>query len=122
VTDTPRKFAYLVFAMAFAVVMGCASTAKPEGTGEYVDDTVITAKVKTAHRVTGYFEVEAIHSDTEYLAGVENGTHANVPAPRIAIDYWKLAPEARLRDVIIAVRADEVHHRDVNHRLADELA
>jgi ubiquinol oxidase len=77
---------------------------------------------KTAHRVTGYFEEEAVHSYTEYLAGVENGIHANVPAPRIAIDYWKLAPDARLRDVIIAVRADEVHHRDVNHRLADELA
>ncbi|HSQ83036.1 MAG TPA: BON domain-containing protein [Casimicrobiaceae bacterium] len=28
--------------------MGCASTAKQEGTGEYVDDTVITAKVKAA--------------------------------------------------------------------------
>jgi ubiquinol oxidase len=78
--------------------------------------------VATAHRVTGYFEEEAVHSYTEYLAGVENGTHANVPAPKIAIDYWKLSPDARLRDVIIAVRADEIHHRDVNHRLADELA
>jgi len=77
---------------------------------------------KTAHRVTGYFEEEAVHSYTEYLAGVENGTHANVPAPKIAIDYWKLSPDARLRDVIIAVRADEVHHRDVNHRFADELS
>jgi len=77
---------------------------------------------KTAHRVTGYFEEEAVHSYTEYLAGVENGTYANVPAPKIAIDYWKLSPDARLRDVIIAVRADEIHHRDVNHRLADELA
>ena len=28
--------------------VGCASTAKQEGTGEYVDDTVITTKVKTA--------------------------------------------------------------------------
>ena len=28
--------------------MGCASTAKQEGTGEYVDDTVITTKVKAA--------------------------------------------------------------------------
>jgi ubiquinol oxidase len=77
---------------------------------------------KTAHRVTGYFEEEAIYSYTEYLAGVDNGTHANVPAPRIAIDYWDLAPDARLRDVIVAVRADEVRHRDVNHRFADELA
>ena len=77
---------------------------------------------KTAHRFVGYFEEEAVHSYTEYLAGVDDGTYANVPAPRIAIDYWKLAPDARLRDVIIAVRADEAHHRDVNHELADELA
>lgn len=77
---------------------------------------------KTAHRVTGYFEEEAVCSYTEYLAGVDNGTYANVPAPRIAIDYWKLAPDARLRDVIVAVRADEARHRDVNHRFADELA
>jgi ubiquinol oxidase len=76
---------------------------------------------RTAHRMTGYFEEEAIVSYTEYLAGVDDGTHANVPAPAIAIEYWKLAPGARLRDVIVAVRADEIHHRDVNHRFADEL-
>ena len=77
---------------------------------------------RTAHRVSGYFEEEAVCSYTEYLAGVDNGAHANVPAPTIAIDYWKLAPNARLRDVIVAVRADEARHRDVNHRFADELA
>ena len=77
---------------------------------------------KTAHRVVGYLEEEAVHSYTEYLAGVDNRDYANVPAPSIAIDYWKLAPDARLRDVIIAVRADESHHRDVNHEYADELA
>jgi len=77
---------------------------------------------KTAHRVTGYFEEEAVHSYTEYLAGVDSGTYANVPAPRIAIDYWKLGPDARLREVIVAVRADETHHRDVNHQFANDLA
>jgi ubiquinol oxidase len=77
---------------------------------------------KTAHRVVGYLEEEAVYSYTEYLAGVDNGTYANIPAPRIAIDYWKLAPDARLREVIIAVRADETHHCDVNHQFADELA
>jgi len=30
------------------MALGCASTAKQEGTGEYVDDTVITTKVKAA--------------------------------------------------------------------------
>lgn len=77
---------------------------------------------KTAHRVVGYLEEEAVHSYTEYLAGVDNGTFANVEAPGIAIDYWKLAPDARLHDLIIAVRADEVRHRDVNHEFADKLA
>lgn len=77
---------------------------------------------KTAHRVAGYLEEEAVHSYTEYLAGVNDGTYANVEAPKIAIDYWKLAPDARLREVIVAVRADEAGHRDVNHEFADALA
>jgi ubiquinol oxidase len=77
---------------------------------------------KTAHRLVGYLEEAAVNSYTQYLADVDNGTHANIPAPRIAVDYWKLAPNARLRDVLVAVRADEAHHRDVNHRFANELA
>ena len=77
---------------------------------------------KTAHRIVGYFEEEAVYSYTEYLAGIDDGTHENVPAPQVAIDYWKLPPESRLRDVILVVRADEAHHRDVNHQFANELA
>ena len=77
---------------------------------------------RTAHRVVGYFEEEAIVSYTEYLAEIESGRTENAAAPPIAIDYWKLAPDARLKDVVIAVRADEAGHRDVNHGFADELA
>jgi len=77
---------------------------------------------KTAHRLVGYFEEEAVYSYTEYLAGVDNGTYKNVPAPQIAIDYWKLKPDATLRDVILVVRDDEAGHRDVNHYFADELS
>lgn len=77
---------------------------------------------ETAHRIVGYLEEEAVFSYTEYLAGVDDGTYANVPAPRVALDYWKLPPDARLRDVILVVRADEAAHRDLNHRFADELA
>ncbi len=76
---------------------------------------------KTAHRIVGYLEEEAVYSYTEYLAGVDNGTYPNVPAPPIAIDYWKLAPDTLLRDVIVLIRADEAHHRDVNHQFADQL-
>ena len=34
--------------VAVAGTLGCAATAKHESTGQYVDDTAITAKVKTA--------------------------------------------------------------------------
>ncbi len=76
---------------------------------------------RTAHRLVGYFEEEAVYSYTEYLAGIDDGTYENIPAPKIAIDYWKLPADARLRDVIIAVRADEANHRDVNHDFANQL-
>ena len=76
---------------------------------------------RTAHRIVGYLEEEAVYSYTEYLAGVNDGTYPNVPAPQVAIDYWKLPPGSLLRDVIVVIRADEVRHRDVNHQLSDEL-
>lgn len=76
---------------------------------------------RTAHRVVGYFEEEAVVSYTQYLEAIDSGACANVRAPVLAIEYWGLAPDARLRDVVIAVRADEAHHRDVNHRFADML-
>lgn len=76
---------------------------------------------RTAHRVVGYFEEEAVISYTQYLNEVKGGRHENVPAPQIAIDYWQLGADARLTDVIIAVRADEAEHRDVNHSFVDAL-
>ena len=47
-TNITRKLASLVGILFVAMALGCASTAKQEGTGEYVDDTVITGKVKAA--------------------------------------------------------------------------
>ncbi|MCM2307032.1 MAG: BON domain-containing protein [Sulfuritalea sp.] len=38
----------LFLAVTLVSVVGCASTTKQEGTGEYIDDAVITTKVKTA--------------------------------------------------------------------------
>ena len=75
---------------------------------------------RTAHRIVGYFEEEAVYSYTEYLKEIDDGRIANVPAPKIAIDYWKLGHDATLRDVVIAVRADEAHHRDTNHQFASD--
>ncbi|XP_057448772.1 ubiquinol oxidase 1, mitochondrial-like [Lotus japonicus] len=74
---------------------------------------------KFAHRVVGYLEEEAIHSYTEFLKELDSGKIENVPAPAIAIDYWQLPQNATLRDVVMVVRADEAHHRDVNHFASD---
>ncbi|MBS0295392.1 MAG: alternative oxidase [Proteobacteria bacterium] len=76
---------------------------------------------KTAHRVVGYFEEEAVISYTHYLAEIDEGRSANVAAPEIAKRYWNLPDTATLRDVVEVVRADEAHHRDVNHGYANEL-
>jgi ubiquinol oxidase len=76
---------------------------------------------KTAHRVVGYFEEEAVLSYTHYLKEIDEGRSKNVPAPEIARRYWGLPESATLRDVVLVVRADEAHHRDVNHGFASEL-
>ena len=76
---------------------------------------------KTSHRMIGYFEDEAVKSYTEYLDLVQNGKVMNIRAPQIAIDYYNLKKDARLSDLIISVRADEMHHADVNHSYADNL-
>jgi ubiquinol oxidase len=76
---------------------------------------------KTAHRLVGYFEEEAVLSYSLYLAEIDEGRSANVPAPKIALRYWNLPADATLRDVVLVVRADEAHHRDVNHGFANDL-
>ncbi len=76
---------------------------------------------RTAHRLVGYFEEEAVVSYTAYLNELDSGRLPNPPDPQVAIDYWKLSPDATLRDVVIAARADEAGHRDVNHAFAEEL-
>ena len=76
---------------------------------------------RTAHRLVGYFEEQAVVSYSQYLQEIDAGRVENVPAPKIARDYWQLPEDARLREVVLAVRADEAGHRDVNHGFADEL-
>ena len=43
------KLLFITFtAIVFMSILGCASTTKSAGTGEYLDDSVITTKVKAA--------------------------------------------------------------------------
>ena len=76
---------------------------------------------RTAHRVVGYFEEEAVISYTEYLNELESGKIKDQPAPEIAINYWNLPLHATLKDVVKVIRDDEAGHRDVNHNFANIL-
>ena len=76
---------------------------------------------RTAHRMIGYFEDEAVKSYTEYLELVESGKVENIQAPKLAINYYKLGTDAKLSDLIRCVRADEEHHSETNHNYADNL-
>ena len=76
---------------------------------------------RTAHRMIGYFEDEAVKSYTEYLEIVESGKVENIPAPALAIQYYKIGSDSKLSDLIRCVRADEEHHSETNHSYADNL-
>ncbi len=80
---------------------------------------IYLASQRTAHRIVGYFEEEAVVSYTEYLNELESGAIPDQPAPEIAINYWNLPLHATLKDVVRVIRDDEAGHRDVNHSFAD---
>ncbi len=74
---------------------------------------------KTAHRTVGYFEEEAIHSYEHYAHLIATGVHENIQATTLAQEYWGLSNTAKLSDIVEATIKDEMLHRDVNHRFAD---
>jgi osmotically-inducible protein OsmY len=59
-----RGFTIFVLAIVLASAWGCGSTAKTEGTGEYVDDSVITAKAKAAILNDSSLKVNEINVET----------------------------------------------------------
>lgn len=77
---------------------------------------------RTCHRFVGYLEEEAVLTYTRCIQEIEAGRlpeWTDMPAPEIAKDYWRLAPDSKLLDVMYAVRSDESTHRFVNHSLAN---
>jgi threonyl-tRNA synthetase len=78
---------------------------------------------RTCHRLVGYLEEEAVKTYTHAIndidiVGSDASIWADEQAPEIAINYWNLPFDASVRDVIMAVRADEASHSHVNHTLA----
>jgi len=77
---------------------------------------------RLCHRFVGYLEEQAVVTYTDILEKLDEGKLPMwriLPAPEIAVNYWKLGEDAMMRDVILAIRADEDHHRSVNHTLGD---
>jgi ubiquinol oxidase len=72
----------------------------------------------TAHKMTAYFEEEAVRSYTNYLELIAAGEIEDVPAPQIAIDYYELVQDAKLSDMVRFIRWDEQRHSEANHKFA----
>lgn len=73
----------------------------------------------------GYLEEEAVKTYTHMIEVIETKDsvlHAwtTIPATQHSIDYWNLPAGSTLLDVVKAIRKDEEHHKEVNHKFADD--
>jgi osmotically-inducible protein OsmY len=66
--NRPKIFSAFLSIILLTIFLGCASTQKQEGVGEYVDDTVITAKVKAA--IMGDSTLKVVEINVETFKGV----------------------------------------------------
>ena len=76
-----KSISAVLAALAMAATLGCASTSKSEGTGEYIDDVAITGKVKAA--ILGEPTLKSAEINVETFKGVVQlsgfvSSHANV--------------------------------------------
>jgi hypothetical protein len=77
---------------------------------------------KSAHRFIGYLEEEAVKTYTQMIDDLDKGKlklWENMNAPEEAIKYYGLKNDAKIRDMLICIRADETNHREFNHHLSD---
>jgi osmotically-inducible protein OsmY len=63
-----KIFSAFLLIILMTIFLGCASTPQQEGTGEYVDDTVITTKVKAA--ILGEPSLKSSEINVETFKGV----------------------------------------------------
>jgi hyperosmotically inducible protein len=59
-----KYFSVILTTLALTFAVGCASTSTKAGTGEYIDDTVITTKVKAAILKESTLKVSEINVET----------------------------------------------------------
>ena len=90
-------------AVATAVLAGCASTATRESTGEFVDDSVVTTKVKTA----------LIRSDKVDAADIQVETFKGV----VQLSGFANSPAEKMRAVQVAQKIEGVKKVENDIRL-----
>lgn len=76
----------------------------------------------TAHRFVAYLEEEAVKTYSSIIDDIDNGNlpkWKEMPADETYIRYWGLSKDAKIRDVLISIRADEANHREYNHHFAN---
>ncbi|KAK9173626.1 Alternative oxidase family protein [Cryptosporidium meleagridis] len=76
---------------------------------------------KYSHRFVGYLEEEAVRTYTDLIEEIDKGLLPGFErnAPKFASVYYGLPENATIRDLFLAMRRDESHHRDVNHKIAN---
>jgi rubrerythrin len=77
---------------------------------------------RVSHRFVGYLEEEAVKTYTRIINDIDNGKlkeWMNQAAPPEAIKYYGLKSDAKMRDMFICVRADEMQHREYNHHFSE---
>lgn len=87
--QTSKYLSALFLAVTLISAVGCASTAKQEGTGEYIDDSVITTKVKAAILKQPTLKVAEINVETfkgvVQLSGFVSTKAAETTAVEVAL-------------------------------------
>lgn len=83
--------------------------------------TMYALSPRFCHRFVGYLEEEAFKTYTNIVHKIDQGKLPGFqdPAPVSAIRYWNMEEDTTLREVFLAIRADENHHRIVNHAFAE---
>ncbi len=77
---------------------------------------------RVAHRLVGYLEEEAVKTYTNMIKDLDGGKlpiWEKYPISNDPKRYWELPEEAKMRDLLLAIRADEVNHREFNHHFAN---
>lgn len=95
-----KRFSALLLALGMATILGCASTSNHEGTGEYVDDTVITTKVKAAIFNEPSLKVSEINVET-YKGTVQLSGFVKYP-----VDMTRAVEVSRAVSGVKAVKND----------------